>query len=252
MISQKTNTRFKDVAKSGKYFTTAIAQEMITRYQEQEPDGLRSFMYGRHMFDTLLQAPQCAGIRIFNALNDRMDQTLIFTAADAAGEHITNCALSTGSGPVSYGDPIWGGGLFCPYDCPKGGEGLEIYIRDMRYRKTADLSSAGELMLRSTAQEMIQAYQASEPEGVYSILFGREVFEAILNVPGCAGIRVFNGINDAGLHSFIVVAINAKGGNILKYPTATETVAFMVNAPLAGGTTYCPFDCPEPWEWPWK
>lgn len=76
MISQKTQKQFKQVATTGKYYTTTAAQQMINRYQEEEPDGLRSFMYGRHMFEMLLQAPQCEGIRIFNAFNEENNQNL--------------------------------------------------------------------------------------------------------------------------------------------------------------------------------
>lgn len=248
MISLKTNNQTKQVATAGKYYTITAAQQMINRYQEEEPDGLRSFMYGRHMFEMLLQAPQCKGIRIFNAFNEEHNQTLIFTAADANGEHITNCELRTANGLVSYGDPITGGGGFCPFDCPKGGDGLEIYIQEMHHRAITDLATAGEMMPRRKAQEMIQAYQAYEPDGVYSILLGREIFETILNVPGCAGIRIFNGINDDGLHCFIVVPINAEAGNILKYMAATASASYWVNAPLASGGILCPFDCAMSWE----
>jgi hypothetical protein len=92
---------------------------------------------------------------------------------------------------------------------------------------------------------MISAWQNEEPEAIRSWLYGREVIDAVLAVPGCAGIRVFNGINDKGVHALVFTAVDAAGGNILQYKINTPDGLQVVNAPLADAGLPCPASCPD-------
>ncbi|NSL89800.1 hypothetical protein ECE50_023355 [Chitinophaga sp. Mgbs1] len=213
---------------SGLRLSVTAAQEMINTYQQQEPDGLRSFMFSRHLLDQMLEAPQCAGIRIFNAMNEEGEQRLIFTAADASGERIRMIQVKGADGAVNIWDPIFTGNGFCPFDCPKGA--LELIPGSDS--TSSDLNA--KTISSQEAQEMILSYQHHEPEGVYAILLGRQIVQSLLNTPGCAGIRVFNAIDQKDEHTFLLAPVNAAGGNLLQFGN-----------PIIAGEVKCPFDCPK-------
>ncbi|WP_298734738.1 hypothetical protein [uncultured Chitinophaga sp.] len=232
MITQeKKATLLKDIRKIGSFISSKQAQEMIAAYQQQEPEGTRSVVYGRHVFEALLQIPGCEGIRAFNAINAEGIHTFVLIGANAKGKHIYEAIFDTG--------------LPCPASCPFGSADLEGYLWKKANEAPLDLTTIGASISRAAAHEMIATWQNEEPEAFRSWLYGRELFDALLAVPGCAGIRIFNGINDQGAHSLVFTAVDAVGGNILEYKVNTANGVETVKAPLADSGLPCPASCPD-------
>ena len=52
--------------------------------------------------------------------------------------------------------------------------------------------------------------------------FGRAALERILAQPGCAGIRIYHGRNDKGLHTLVLVGADGTGSDQLDGTIAEE------------------------------
>lgn len=247
MMTHQKITTLKDIRKIGEFVSPQKAQEMITAWQSQEPDGVFSFLYGRHVFESILAGPHCAGIRIFNAYTEQEDrQALVLVAVDAAGKHILHYQVQTAEGVQLIEAPIMEHGIPCPPFCPPHGNfTLEGYTWRNTGNEPLNLEKAGEAISRKEAREMISAWQIQEPDAVFSFLYGRDIFDTMLSVPGCKGIRIFNGINDEQRQALIFVAVDASGCNILQYSIATSGGMRITAAPLADGGRPCPPYCPD-------
>ncbi|MFL5744925.1 MAG: hypothetical protein ACJ751_09690, partial [Niastella sp.] len=109
-----------------------------------------------------------------------------------------------------------------------------------------EIHKIGALISLEKAKEMIESWQNQEPEAVKSILYGRNIFEQLMQVPGCVGIRVFNGLNDDGQQAFVFVPVGERNQNILNYSVYKENGMVVVEAPIADGGLPCPTYCPVP------
>jgi len=99
MMTHQKTTLLKDISKVGEFVSSQKAREMIGAWQRQEPDGVFSFLYGRHVFESILAVPHCEGIRVFNAFMEQEDrQALVLVAVDASGKHILNYPVQTSEG----------------------------------------------------------------------------------------------------------------------------------------------------------
>jgi hypothetical protein len=53
--------------------------------------------------------------------------------------------------------------------------------------------------------------QMGESQGVRAVAFGREAVLALLNQPGCSGIRIYQGIADRGRRVLVLVGVDLEG-----------------------------------------
>ncbi|HEY1202865.1 MAG TPA: hypothetical protein VGE79_17900 [Niastella sp.] len=245
MMTHQT-TVLKDISKVGEFVSPEKAQEMISAWQRQEPDGVFSFLYGRHVFESILAVPYCEGIRVFNAFMEQGDrQALVLVAVDASGKHILNYPVQTSEGMQLMNAPIMDLGVPCPPFCPLNADPtLDGYSWKHTGSEPLNLEKAGAAITRKEAQQMISAWQIQEPDAVFSFLYGRDIFDSMLSVPGCAGIRIFNGINEEQRQALVFVAVDVKGSNILQYNVITAEGMRITAAPLADGGIPCPPLCP--------
>jgi hypothetical protein len=248
MQMQERKTVLKEIRTIGSLISLETAKEMIEAWQNQEPEAVKSFLYGRKIFEQLLQVPGCVGIRVFNGLNDNGRQALVFVPVGEKNQNILNYSITTPEGIVVTEAPIADGGLQCPTYCPAPATdiespGWETYIVAKQNGVPTKIADLGELISRKKAAKMVEDWQREEPEAVRSILYGREIFDQLLAVPGCEGVRVFNAYNDKGMQAFVLVAVDGRNNNIREYKGARgETIL----APIADTGLPCPADCPNP------
>ena len=251
LANQVSLLRIEDMTKVGKFISRKQSQEMIEAWQSQEPDAIRSFLYGRKVFDQLLSVPGCAGIRVFNGINAENRQALVFAAINEKGDNILEYYVNNGNGLEKVIAPLADQGVPCPEFCskpkPKPGEFEEEEYLDMKIRRIPEnISDLGAIISRKVAQEMIETWQQQEPEAVRAIIYGRHIFDALLAVPGCEGIKVFNAINDKNMQAFVFVAAGKNGDNITEYFKDTTEGRVKVAAPLADSGIPCPEFCSKP------
>ncbi|WP_207515793.1 hypothetical protein [Longitalea luteola] len=249
MQVQVRRTILKEVRKIGTLLSLEKAKEMIEAWQNQEPEAVKSFLYGRKIFEQLLQVPGCVGIRVFNGIDDNGQQALVFVPVGEKNQNILNYSVTTTEGIVVVEAPVADGGLKCPTYCPAPATDIEspaweTYIVDKQKGVTRIIADLGELISRKKAMEMVEKWQSEEPEGIKSVLYGREIFDQLLAVPGCEGIRVFNAYDDNAMQTFVFVAVDGRNNNIREYKSldGKETI----KAPIADGGLRCPSYCPNP------
>lgn len=252
LMNQTSSLRLKDLTKVGGFISRKQSQEMIEIWQQQEPDAIRSFLYGRKVFEQLLSVPGCAGIRVFNGINAENRQALVFAAMNAKGDNILEYFINTENGLKKVIAPLADNGVPCPEYCTgkkpggiDGGEDTEEYL-DMKVRRfpeNLNISEVGSIISQKLAQEMIETWQQQEPDAVRSIMYGRHIFDELLSVPGCEGIKVFNAINNKNMQAFVFVAADNKGDNIMEYFKDTTEGRIKVIAPLADDGVPCPQYC---------
>lgn len=249
MQVQVRKTVLKEIRTIGTLISLEKAKEMIEAWQNQEPEAVKSFLYGRKIFEQLLQVPGCMGIRVFNGINDNGQQALVFVPVGERNQNILNYTVTTPEGIVVVEAPVADNGFPCPADCPTPAVDIEspnweTYIVNKQNGVTRKIADLGDLISRKKAMEMVEKWQSKEdPEAIKSILYGRNIFDQLLAVPGCEGIRVFNAYNDKNMQAFVFVAVDGRNNNIREYkrPGDGETVI----APIADTGLPCPADCPN-------
>jgi hypothetical protein len=254
LMNQTSSLRLKDLTKVGGFISRKQSQEMIETWQQQEPDAIRSFLYGRKVFEQLLSVPGCAGIRVFNGINAENRQALVFAAMNEKGDNILEYYINTNAGLEKVIAPLADQGVPCPEFCskpkPRPNEEFEeaeyLDMKARRFPENLSISEVGAIISLKQAQEMIETWQQQEPDAVRSIMYGRHIFDELLSVPGCEGIKVFNAINATNMQAFVFVAADNNGGNILEYYKQTPDGRVKVAAPHADSGLPCPEYCSKP------
>lgn len=235
----------KEIRKIGALISLEKAKEMIESWQTREPEAVKSILYGRNIFETLLQVPGCVGIRVFNGLNDNNQQSFVFVPVGERNQNILNYTVTTEDGMVVVEAPIADTGLPCPANCPAPAIEVDApnwYVVDKQNGATRKIAEIGALISRKQATEMTEKWQREEPDAVRSILYGRDIFDQLLAVPGCEGIRVFNAYTDELTQAFVFVTVDGRNNNIREYHIGDGEI---VKAPIADGGLPCPASCPN-------
>ena len=83
------------------------------------------------------------------------------------------------------------------------------------------------------AVRLTRRFRAEAVAGAPPIIaFAREGYERILRQDGCAGIRSYPAINDAGAMTYVLVGVDAKGND-------------MIDGELTEDGSVCPPICPD-------
>ena len=106
------------VNETGEFISTTMAVDMIKEYQDLKPGTTKSNLCGRELIETLLSAPGCVGLRLFNAIA-KGDHKLVLVPVDAMHRAIGKCELTTNTGMPFFDLPIGDGTLACPPYCPE-------------------------------------------------------------------------------------------------------------------------------------
>jgi hypothetical protein len=79
-----------------------------------------------------------------------------------------------------------------------------------------DYSKVGEEISHETAADFIVSYDKAYPTDLKWFCMGKDILTQILDQPGCAGIRFYNGINEKGQKTLVYIGIDAEGKDIIK------------------------------------
>jgi hypothetical protein len=86
-----------------------------------------------------------------------------------------------------------------------------------------DYAQVGELISEELGAKMVKNFQDKYPDMQTNFSIGREIIEKILSQPGCAGLRLFNSMDDQGNVSLVYIAVDHKGRTIDEYTVVEET-----------------------------
>ena len=83
-------------------------------------------------------------------------------------------------------------------------------------------AQVGELISEELGAKMVKDFQDKYPDMQTNFSIGREILEKILSQPGCAGLRLFNAMDDLGNVSLVYIAVDEKGRTIDEYSVVEE------------------------------
>jgi hypothetical protein len=80
----------------------------------------------------------------------------------------------------------------------------------------------GENIGAEAGAKMVKAFYDAHPEQAYGHLIGRNILEQMLAQPGCEGLSIHPGYNEAGVRQLVFTAVDAEGQQILQYAVIRE------------------------------
>lgn len=79
----------------------------------------------------------------------------------------------------------------------------------------------GRFVPLSLSKKWVANFRDSNPKHTHAFYFGCELFENLLNEPGCVGIRIYYAQDDDGSPKMVLVGVDKKGNNIIKKQVKT-------------------------------
>lgn len=103
----------------------------------------------------------------------------------------------------------------CTKSAPPGDEGRPVEVAAEAARASAPPAAfdrgVGAVIAGDAALRWVGRHVARHPEGLRSVYFGRDAFEAVLGRPGAEGVSIQFAINDAGDTTLVLVPLNREG-----------------------------------------
>ena len=78
----------------------------------------------------------------------------------------------------------------------------------------AEFTNGGEQIDLQTALTLVREYRSRNPQSIKAHLVGASVIKMILDQPGCAGFRVYQGMNPDGTLAPVFVGVDEKGDDM--------------------------------------
>lgn len=75
----------------------------------------------------------------------------------------------------------------------------------------------GEAISLETAAAYTKKYRDENPDGIQSAFYGRELLETLLAQSGSMGIRIYNGLTEAGTQELVLVSSDAEENDDLSF-----------------------------------
>ncbi|MBC6492633.1 hypothetical protein ACFSQD_18315 [Flavihumibacter stibioxidans] len=79
------------------------------------------------------------------------------------------------------------------------------------------LAAVGEDIGQELGAKMVKDFQDSFPTENQWHFVGRNIIEQILNQPNCSGIRFYNGLDEVGQKTLVLVGLDCEGQVISEY-----------------------------------
>jgi hypothetical protein len=77
-----------DVAGIGEEISHEMGADFINAYKNANPGATLGYTVGRNIIDRIFAQPGCVGLRIYNAINELGQTTLVYVGVDAQGKDI--------------------------------------------------------------------------------------------------------------------------------------------------------------------
>ncbi len=114
----------------------------------------------------------------------------------------------------------------------------------------ASYAQSKHIIAKSIGSGMVQQFQVKKanPSTIifnHGVQFDRDLFEQLLNLPGCVKVRCYNAINDLGEHTLVIVGVDANKNDIYFDYTAPTSVAAKAAATDTQGVGDMGSACPQ-------
>ena len=76
------------VSQIGEDVGLELGKQMVKRFSEENPQDVKSYLVGREIIERILAQPGCVGIKMYNAINEKDEKTLVYVGVDCNGQAI--------------------------------------------------------------------------------------------------------------------------------------------------------------------
>lgn len=200
------------------------ASRLTKRFRDtMPPETVKGGYFGRMIFEEILAQEGCVGIRCYFASFDNGAPTVVLVGVERTGNDLWEGVLGEDTLP-------------CPPYCP------EFNLLNSDPSERAAMPKRTVRVLTGKENHRVTLAEASrltrnfreglDPAGIKGGYFGRNIIEAILSQPGCAGIRMYFAITDEWTPTLVLVGVLPNGND-------------MFEGVLGEDTLPCPPYCPE-------
>jgi hypothetical protein len=81
---------------------------MILDFKQKNDCCINAYTIGKDILLKIINQPGCQGIKIYHALNEKGEKTLVYLGIDQNGEIITNASICMRNGEISYNNTLVG------------------------------------------------------------------------------------------------------------------------------------------------
>ena len=100
-LSTKTN-----LAQVGEEIGLDLGTQMVKSYQEANPTDVKWYMIGREIIEKIFAQPGCVALKLYHALNETGDKTLVYVGVDSLGKAIIEYTVVNDQGMLAKGKGI--------------------------------------------------------------------------------------------------------------------------------------------------
>ena len=79
-------------AEVGEAISHQLAEKMVKDYNDLHPSEQYCFTVGKNILEQVLAQPGCKGLRIYKAINEEGNETLVYAGIDIKGNTIFECS----------------------------------------------------------------------------------------------------------------------------------------------------------------
>jgi len=80
-----------------------------------------------------------------------------------------------------------------------------------------EIANIGEEIGAELGHQFITEFNEKYPNETAWFSMGKNILQSILEQPGCAGIRFYNGINEKGQKTLVYVGMDSEGKDLIKH-----------------------------------
>lgn len=96
----------KQISTVGEAIPHELGAQMIQDYQKTNPLDTHWYIIGTEIISKILAQPGCAGIRFYNAINEKGEKTLVYVGLDANGQDLIRFSSVNDLGLLETGKAI--------------------------------------------------------------------------------------------------------------------------------------------------
>ena len=96
----------KNYAAIGEEISHELAVDFVHAFRTNFPTEQPGFTVGRDIIDQILAQPGCVGIRLYNAINEEGQKTMVYLGIDADGNNLLKRTVVMQDGTIAQDDAI--------------------------------------------------------------------------------------------------------------------------------------------------
>jgi len=96
----------RNVAAVGEQVTHELGAQFINNFHQAHPTDAKAYVIGKDIINQILSQPGCEGIKVYNAINEFGQKTLVYVGLNAEGKALVNYSSISQQGTLTMQDGV--------------------------------------------------------------------------------------------------------------------------------------------------